>query len=150
MIVSFVQFLCYTTCIMFLSVLPNGFGVRPSMSKILYIEDNSFNRILVRRILEAEGLEVFEAGNAGDGIEIARQIIPDLILMDLSMPEVDGLTATRSLREIPALSNTPIIAVTANVMPDDRKRALEVCDGYIPKPIDVDSFPAEVLRYLRS
>ena len=120
------------------------------MSKILYIEDNEFNRMLVRRILESEGLEVVEADSAGRGIEMAQQIMPDLILMDLSMPEVDGLTATRALRNIPALDHIPIIALTANVMPTDRNQALEVCDGYIPKPIDVDKFPGEVLRYLRS
>jgi two-component system cell cycle response regulator DivK len=120
------------------------------MSKILYIEDNVFNRTLVRRILEAEGLEVLEADCAGEGIEIARQVVPDLILMDLSMPEVDGLSATRTLRDIPALNRVPIVALTANVMQEERSRAMEVCDGYIPKPIDVDSFPAEVQRYLRS
>jgi len=116
--------------------------------QILYIEDNAFNRILVRRILEAEGIKVIEADNAAEGIEIAEQIVPDLILMDLSMPELDGLTATRALRQIPSLSHVPIVALTANVMPADRSRALEVCDGYIPKPIDVDNFPAEVQRYL--
>jgi CheY-like chemotaxis protein len=119
------------------------------MSKILYIEDNVFNRTLVRRILESEGIEVVEADNATDGIEMARQIIPDLILMDLSMPEVDGLTATRKLRDIASLSHVPIVALTANVMPADRNQALEVCDGYIPKPIDVDKFPQDVKHYLR-
>ncbi len=119
-------------------------------ARILYIEDNLSNRTLVRRILEADGLEVVEAGDAAEGIEVARQLVPDLILMDLSMPELDGLTATRNLRQIPALRHVPVIAITANVMHDDRRRALEVCDGYIPKPIDVDSFPAEVRRYLRS
>ncbi len=117
---------------------------------VLYIEDNVFNRTLVRRILEAEGIKVAEADNADDGIEMARTLVPDLILMDLSMPELDGLTATRTLRQIPALSHVPIVAVTANVMPDDRQRALEICDGYIPKPIDVDRFPTEVMRYLKS
>lgn len=118
--------------------------------RVLYIEDNRANRILVRRILEASGLEVFEAENAMLGIQVAQQVIPDLILMDLSMPEVDGLTATRALRRIPALSNVPIVALTANVMQDERRKALEVCDGYIPKPIDVDNFPSEVRSYMRS
>jgi two-component system cell cycle response regulator DivK len=120
------------------------------MSTILYIEDNISNRILVRRILEADGLQVFEADSAAQGIEVAKQIIPDLILMDLSMPEVDGLTATRALHAIPGLQNVPVVAISANVMHDDRQRALEVCDGYIPKPIDVDNFTTEVRRYLRS
>lgn len=117
---------------------------------ILYIEDNASNRILVRRILQAEGYEVLEADNASEGISLAREARPDLILMDLSMPEVDGLTATRKLRQTPGMDGVPIVALTANVMKDDRERALEVCDGYIPKPIDVDQFPAEVRRYLRS
>jgi len=117
---------------------------------ILYIEDNASNRILVRRILQAEGYEVLEADNASEGISLAREAHPDLILMDLSMPELDGLTATRKLRQTPGMDGVPIVALTANVMKDDRERALEVCDGYIPKPIDVDQFPAEVRRYLRS
>lgn len=120
------------------------------MTKVLYIEDNSFNRILVRRILEAEGYEILEADNAGLGIQMAQQSHPDLILMDLSMPEIDGLTATRSLRDIPNLKNVPIVALTAHVMPADRTNALKICDGFISKPIDVDKFPAEVKHYLRS
>lgn len=120
------------------------------MTKVLYIEDNSFNRILVRRILEAEGYEVLEAESAGLGIELAQQSQPDLILMDLSMPEIDGLTATRTLRNIPALQSVPIVALTAHVMPADRDSALEICDGFISKPIDVDKFPVEVRQYLRS
>lgn len=118
--------------------------------RILYIEDNYSNRVLVRRILEAEGFEVIEADNAVDGLAAAQQSPPDLILMDLSMPELDGLTATRTLRQTPGLEHVPVVALTAHVMQDDRRRALEVCDGYIPKPIDVDSFPTEIWRYLRS
>lgn len=121
------------------------------MSKrILYIEDNISNRVLIRRILEAEGYEVHDADNAADGIRLAQRINPDLILMDLSMPELDGLTATRALRQIPSLQQVPIIAVTAHAMQHDKKNILQVCDGYIPKPIDVDSFPTEVGRYFRS
>ncbi|MBN2471203.1 MAG: response regulator [Anaerolineae bacterium] len=121
-----------------------------AMAKVLYIEDNMFNRTLVRRILEAEGFEVMEAESAAAGIAMAKQTPPDLILMDLSMPEVDGLTATRTLREIPALQGVPIVALTANVMPADRETALKVCDGFIPKPIDIDKFPAEIQHYLKS
>lgn len=120
------------------------------MTTILYIEDNIFNRTLVRRILESEGFNIVDVDNANEGIAMAEQMVPDLILMDLSMPQLDGLTATRRLRDIKALDDVPIIALTANVMPDDRKSALEVCDGYIPKPIDVDQFPIEIQRYLRS
>lgn len=117
--------------------------------RILYIEDNPANRVLVRRILQADGFEVLEADNALDGIDLAQQTHPDLILMDLSMPELDGLSATEKLRTMSTLDRVPIIALTAHVMKGDESRALEVCDGYIPKPIDVDRFPQQVLDYLR-
>lgn len=120
------------------------------MSRILYIEDNFSNRILVRRVLEADGFEMYDAENATDGIALAARVVPDLILMDLSMPDLDGLDATRRMRDIPQLKGVPIVALTANVMKDERQRALEVCDGFIPKPIDVDTFPTLVRRYLRS
>lgn len=120
------------------------------MTRVLYIEDNDFNRLLVRRVLEADGFEVIEAEGAQQGITLARQQPPDLILMDLSMPEVDGLTATRTLRELPGLDSVPIVALTANVMPADRETALKICDGFIAKPIDVDRFPAEVRQFLKS
>ena len=101
-------------------------------------------------MLEAEGIEVVEADSAGIGLEMARQAAPDLILMDLSMPEIDGLTATRTLREIPTLNDVPIVALTANVMPADRESALKICDGFIAKPIDIDKFPAEVQQYIKN
>jgi two-component system, cell cycle response regulator DivK len=120
---------------------------------VLYIEDNPENRMLVRRILLAsdEEFRIVEAENAMKGIEIARQDAPDIILMDLSMPEMDGLSATKALRELPSLRDVPIIALTANVMKGDKEKSLAAgCDGYIPKPIDIDRFPDEVLNYIRS
>lgn len=123
------------------------------MHQVLYIEDNPENRMLVRRILLAsdEDFRVTEAENARKGIELAQQTPPDIILMDLSMPEMDGLTATKALRELPVLQGIPIIALTANVMKGDKERSLAAgCDGYIPKPIDIDKFPDEVLFYIRS
>lgn len=117
--------------------------------RVLYIEDRPDNRGLVRRVLMAEGIEVIEAANADDGISLAIQHLPDLILMDISMPGKDGLTATQELRANPNLDHIPIIALTANVMKGDRERTLEAgCDGYIPKPIDVDRFPTEVLNFI--
>ncbi|MCS6871362.1 MAG: response regulator [Anaerolineae bacterium] len=117
--------------------------------RVLYIEDRPDNRGLVRRVLMAEGIEVIEAANADDGISLAIQHLPDLILMDISMPGKDGLTATQELRANPNLDHIPIIALTANVMKGDRERTLEAgCDGYIPKPIDVDRFPAEILNFI--
>jgi two-component system cell cycle response regulator DivK len=97
----------------------------------------------------AEGIEVIEAANADDGISLAIQHLPDLILMDINMPGKDGLTATQELRANPDLEHIPIIALTANVMKGDRERTLEAgCDGYIPKPIDVDRFPTEILNFI--
>ncbi len=94
--------------------------------------------------------QVQEADTARKGIEIALSQPPDLILMDLSMPEMDGLSATRYIRDIPALNGVPIVALTANAMDSDRDRSLEAgCDGYIKKPIDVDKFPEEVIHYIR-
>ena len=123
------------------------------MPRILYIEDNRDNRMLVRRILMASDydFEVEEAESARLGIEMAQQNPPDLILMDMSMPEMDGLTATRTIRDMDDLRNIVIVALTANAMEGDRERTLEAgCDGYIRKPIDVDKLPDEIIHYLRS
>ncbi|MBL8131505.1 MAG: response regulator [Anaerolineae bacterium] len=123
------------------------------MHQVLYIEDNPENRMLVRRVLMAsdEAFQVHEADSARKGIDLARQISLDIILMDLSMPEMDGLSATRALRAIPQLRAVPIIALTANVMRGDKERSLAAgCDGYISKPIDIDRFPNEILFYIRS
>lgn len=123
------------------------------MPKVLYIDDNDDNRMLVRRILLASdfNFEFAEARSGTEGIAAARRDPPDIILMDMSMPDMDGLTATAHLRGIPELQRIPIIALTANVMQGDRERTLEAgCDGYIPKPIDVDRLPDEVFNYWRS
>lgn len=123
------------------------------MPRVLYIEDNPDNRMLVRRVLMASDYDIVvqEADSARKGIEMAKAQPPDLILMDLSMPEMDGLTATQHIRTIPELSAVPIVALTANAMDKDRDRSLSAgCDGYIRKPIDVDRLPDEVMYYIRS
>ncbi len=123
------------------------------MPTVLYIEDNRDNRMLVRRILMASDydFQVQEADNARTGIEMAQQSPPDLILMDMSMPEMDGLTATRMLRGIDNLRDIPIVALTANAMEGDREKSLEAgCTGYIRKPVDVDKLPEEIIHYIRS
>jgi two-component system cell cycle response regulator DivK len=120
------------------------------MTRILYIDDDMYNRLLVRRILMAEGMQVEEAESAITGIEMAERNPPDLILMDISMPDMDGLTATAKIRGMPAISRVPIVALTANVMQGDKERTLNAgCDGYIGKPIDVDSFVEQISQYLR-
>jgi two-component system, cell cycle response regulator DivK len=121
------------------------------MPRVLYIEDNRDNRMLVRRVLLASDydFQVEEAESAVRGIEMAQQNPPDLILMDLSMPEMDGLTATRRIRSMTELQNVLIIALTANVMEGDKERTMEAgCDGYIRKPIDVDKLPDEIIQYI--
>ncbi|MCQ3931288.1 MAG: response regulator [Chloroflexi bacterium] len=120
-------------------------------ARILYIEDNFENRLLVGRILLAEGYEFEEADNAELGIQLALKNPPDLILMDISMPNINGLTATRMIRESSALQRIPVVALTANAMQSDLDITLEAgCDGYIIKPIDIDRFSDQILHYLRS
>lgn len=116
---------------------------------ILYIEDNLPNRELVKRVLEVEGYEVMEAANGQIGLMLAMQRPPDLILMDINLPEMDGYTVTAELRTMSTLVNTPIVALTANVMRGDREKSLNAgCDGYIRKPIDIDKLPNQVATYL--
>ena len=113
-----------------------------SDNHILYIEDNPGNRMLVRRILEAEGYEITEATDGPTGLEIAAQEQFALILLDINLPEIDGYDLARRMRSMPNLDDVPILAVTANVMQGDKERTLEAgCDGFIPKPIDVDKLP---------
>jgi two-component system cell cycle response regulator DivK len=119
--------------------------------RILYIEDNLDNLVLVRRILKAAGFELLEATSARDGIDLAEQHLPELILMDINMPEMDGLAATRHLRKLVPLQNTPIIALTANLMPQVLDDMLAAgCDGYISKPVHVDTLPEQILGYLQN
>jgi two-component system cell cycle response regulator DivK len=123
------------------------------MPRVLYIDDNDDNRMLVRRILLASDFEFeFEESDSGRlGIDMALANPPDLILMDISMPDMDGLTATAILRDAPQLAHVPIVALTANAMQGDKEKTLAAgCDGYIRKPIDVDKLPEELMYYLRS
>ena len=116
---------------------------------ILYVEDNLDNRNLVKRILEAAGYQFLGTDNAADGIALARLHHPDLILVDINMPDVDGLTMTRELKADAQFETTPIIAITANVMRGDRERTLTAgCDDYIQKPIDVDHLPRQIAQFL--
>ncbi len=117
---------------------------------ILYIEDNPENRLLVRRILQAEGYTVVEAVDGPSGLEAAAASPPDLILLDINLPEMDGYELVGRLRQIPGLATVPIIALTAYALKGDRERILAAgCDGYIQKPIDVDSLPLQVASFLK-
>ena len=107
--------------------------------KILLVDDSATVLMMERMILATERFEIVTAANGEEAQERARQEQPDLILMDISMPDMDGLTATQQLRTIPQLQGTPIVALTANVMEGDREKTLRAgCDGYIGKPIDIE------------
>ena len=117
---------------------------------ILYVEDNFDNRVLIRRVLESEGYQVFEASTADKAFEQLEKHLPDLILMDINMPDMDGYTLTAKIKEKPEHKNIPVIAVTANVMRGDKEKSLKAgCDGYIQKPIDIDLLAEQIERYLR-
>jgi two-component system cell cycle response regulator DivK len=116
---------------------------------ILYIEDNPDNRMLVYRILSAEGFVVHGVPDGPTGLEFVRTQIPDLILMDINLPKIDGYTMTARLKEIKALSHVPIIALTANVMKGDREKTIAAgCDGYIQKPVNVDRLGDQLWEFL--
>lgn len=118
--------------------------------RVLYIEDDRDNMVLVRRILNAADFELYEATTAKVGLVMAEERQPDVILMDINLPEMDGLTATRHVRENPKTKHIPVIALTANVMHDILEKAMAVgCDGYIAKPIQVDTLPDEIRKYIR-
>jgi len=112
-----------------------------SKGRILIVEDNMDNYELVRFVLERAGYDVFLAVNGRDGVDAARLQKPDLILMDLGMPEMDGWTASQKLKSDEATKSIPLYALTAHTLPQDRKRAMQAgCDGYVSKPIHVQSF----------
>ena len=116
---------------------------------ILYVEDNPDNRTLVRRILLSEDYGLLEANNAFEALEVLKTSKPDLILMDINMPDMDGYTLTAKIKNMPELAKVPILALTANVMRGDREKTLEAgCDGYIQKPLDIDQLIKEIERFL--
>ena len=116
---------------------------------ILHVEDNPGNRLLIKRLLLSGGYRLLEAENARQALDLLQANKPDLILMDINMPVVDGYTLTNQIRKIPGLETLPIVAITANVMRGDRERVLKAgCDGYIEKPINVDTFLDQVAGYI--
>ncbi len=116
---------------------------------IMYVEDNLENRVLVRRILMSEDYAILEAVSAADALEILTKARPDLILMDINMPDMDGYTLTAKIKSMPGFERVPILALTANVMRGDKEKTLEAgCDGYIQKPLDIDQLIREVERFL--
>ncbi len=117
--------------------------------RILIIEDTPENLRLFRAILRLEDAVVLEAERAVLGIEIARRELPDIILMDMQMPEMDGLTATRILCADPLTKDIPVVIITASAMREDKQRALDAgCRGYITKPIEPFTFVQQIADFL--
>ena len=109
------------------------------MTTLLLVEDNEMNRDMQARRLVRRGFEVLIAMDGREGVEVATEKLPDLILMDLNLPVMDGWEATRRLKSAPETRGIPIIALTAHATSGDRERAMEAgCDGYVSKPIDME------------
>jgi len=118
--------------------------------KILLVEDNEVNRRLAGFLLRSQGYQVIEATTAQAAFDVIANNRPDLIVMDIQLPGMDGLEATTKLKAEPATANIPVIAVTSYAMAGDRDKALAAgCSGYVTKPIDKTIFLAEISRHLK-
>jgi two-component system cell cycle response regulator DivK len=118
-------------------------------SRILVVEDNPDNRVLITDVLTSLDYEVIVAVDGEEGVSKANSEKPDLILMDLSLPVMDGWTATRHIKAMPELQHIKIIALTAHAMVGDREKALEAgCDDYVSKPIDLRELAGKLAQYL--
>lgn len=119
------------------------------MSKILLVEDNEMNRDMLSRRLQKRGYEIVMALDGAQGVELAQTAAPDLILMDMSLPVMDGWEATRRIKANPDTHKIPIIALTAHAMSDDRAKAMEAgCDEYDTKPIDLERLLPKIQKLL--
>jgi two-component system cell cycle response regulator DivK len=117
--------------------------------RILIVEDNTDNLELVKFLLEKAGHQVFSALDGRQGLEMARQIRPDLILLDLTLPAIDGWHVARMLKADPSTQTIKVVALTAHALPGDRRKALNSgCDGYLSKPLDIASFTGDIEKYL--
>ena len=120
------------------------------MSKILIVEDNEMNMRLFSDLLKSKGYDVFECPEGKNALKMTQHIRPDLILMDIQMPEVDGLTATKMIRQVPEIAQTKIVAITAFVLDGDSERILAGgCDDYIAKPISIPLFFKTIEKHLQ-
>lgn len=119
------------------------------VARILCVEDNPQNMRLVRKILQHEGYEVLEAENGLDGVAMAEREKPDLILMDINLPDIDGIEATKRIKSKPDIAHIPVVALTANAMYGDEERILaEGSDGYISKPVSKAKLLEVIDHYL--
>lgn len=117
--------------------------------RILVVEDNELNMKLLNDVLDAHGYEVMSTGRGTEAVEWARRYLPDLVLMDLQLPDLSGLDATRQLKASPETRHIPVIAVTAFAMAGDERRALDHgCDAYVPKPIILKDFLNLIAGYI--
>jgi CheY-like chemotaxis protein len=120
-----------------------------SQKRILIIEDNLLNLELATDLLAANGYMIFSTQTAEEGLRLARELLPDLVLMDFSLPGMDGLTATKNLKADPATRHLAVVGLTANAMKGDEELALAAgCDGYLTKPIDTRTFIAAVTKFI--
>jgi CheY-like chemotaxis protein len=119
-------------------------------SRILIIEDNEQNLYLITFLLEKNKYEVIQARNGRQGIDLAKHVNPTIILLDIQLPEMDGYTVAKELRNNPELADVPIVAVTSYAMIGDRERIIDAgCTGYIEKPINPDTFISQIEEYLQ-
>ena len=119
------------------------------MTKILYVEDNADNIYMLTRRLKKKGFDIIIAGDGQEGIDKAIEESPDLILMDLSLPTMDGWTATAKIKEIEAVRDIPVIALSAHAMPEDRDRALKAgCSDYDTKPVDIKRLLEKISNFI--
>jgi two-component system, cell cycle response regulator DivK len=118
---------------------------------VLLVEDTEDNRFMMRRLLEMSGYRVIEARNGQEAVRVAEAEKPSIILMDLSLPVIDGLAATRLIRKLPDCESIPIIAVSAHDTSDFKEEALSVgCNGYVTKPIDFTALDSLIARFLET
>lgn len=119
------------------------------MTKILYVEDNPDNVYMLTRRLKKKGFELIIAGDGQEGIDKAVEENPDLILMDLSLPTMDGWTATAEIKKIEEVKDIPIIALSAHAMPEHRDRAIKAgCSDYDTKPVDIKRLLSKMGQYI--
>lgn len=119
------------------------------MKRILVVEDNDTNLYLIRFMLKKSGYEVIEARDGASGVELAVKEKPDLVIMDIQLPDINGLEATKRIRASETGSDVSIVALTSYAMTGDRRKALDAgCTGYIEKPINPETFIAEIEKYL--
>lgn len=119
------------------------------MKRILVVEDNETNMYLIRFILKNKGYQVIEAITGEEGVEFALKEKPDLVIMDIQLPGIDGLETTRRIRDSEAGKELPIVALTSHAMVGDKEKALKAgCTGYIEKPINPETFIAQIEKYL--